>query len=639
MRLDPGGWTFAFTGGQVFDAVTWDPDGTGPQAAALYVAHAYRYDPVIPGEPLSNNAYLTRITPSGNVNLVSSFNPQTLYWSLAVSESSGEGGPPDALYLAGRHELVAGGASEYHLSRWSGAALVPIAGGLSGVVDRLHVIADDPASPGLPAMYATGNFGSIGGVAASNIARWGRDNTGIVRWSALGPGVDTGPSVLVASDDDGPGPRPRFLYAGGTFLHAGYVAARNIARWDGSFWQPPGPVLNNRVAALLTADVGQGPSLYIGGRFSAADGLPAVSIARWDGQAFSKPPSLNNHVDALAEFQGQIIAAGKFTLAAPNIRSRTSRGATVPRGRRSDKDSTAMSPPWPSTTMGAAPLSTPADHSPLPAASPRHTSPAGMANHGLPSAPASMMESSRSPPTPASSTPQAPSPPPADRPFPVSPAGTVRCGARSDPVLPRLSPRWSSTAASCTWAAPVPEGTASISAWNGQTWFAIPALPGTGSGLGITALASIDEDGVGPGIPALYASGAFDPAGASPARRVARWNGTSWSAPLTGLNAPARAIAAFGAPAKVYFAGDFTEAGDRPSWFISSLNPNCSPTCLANCDASTAAPVLNIADFVCFLNRYSAEDPYANCDGSSAVPVLNVADFTCFLNAFSAGCP
>lgn len=62
-------------------------------------------------------------------------------------------------------------------------------------------------------------------------------------------------------------------------------------------------------------------------------------------------------------------------------------------------------------------------------------------------------------------------------------------------------------------------------------------------------------------------------------------------------------------------------------------------TCYANCDGSTAAPVLNIGDFMCFLNRFAADDPYANCDGSATPPVLNVNDFSCFLNRFAAGCP
>ncbi|MEX2219190.1 MAG: hypothetical protein WD749_10585 [Phycisphaerales bacterium] len=63
------------------------------------------------------------------------------------------------------------------------------------------------------------------------------------------------------------------------------------------------------------------------------------------------------------------------------------------------------------------------------------------------------------------------------------------------------------------------------------------------------------------------------------------------------------------------------------------------PACYANCDGSTAAPVLNVADFSCFLQRYAAGEAYANCDQSTAPPVLNVADFSCFLQRYAAGCP
>jgi hypothetical protein len=61
--------------------------------------------------------------------------------------------------------------------------------------------------------------------------------------------------------------------------------------------------------------------------------------------------------------------------------------------------------------------------------------------------------------------------------------------------------------------------------------------------------------------------------------------------------------------------------------------------CYANCDDSTTAPVLNVADFTCFLQRFAAGESYANCDQSTTVPVLNVADFTCFLQSFASGCP
>jgi hypothetical protein len=75
---------------------------------------------------------------------------------------------------------------------------------------------------------------------------------------------------------------------------------------------------------------------------------------------------------------------------------------------------------------------------------------------------------------------------------------------------------------------------------------------------------------------------------------------------------------------------------DNDTWAAGCIG---APPCYANCDGSTAAPILNVLDFNCFLNRFSAGDTYANCDGSTAAPILNVLDFNCFLNRFAAGCP
>jgi uncharacterized membrane protein len=58
--------------------------------------------------------------------------------------------------------------------------------------------------------------------------------------------------------------------------------------------------------------------------------------------------------------------------------------------------------------------------------------------------------------------------------------------------------------------------------------------------------------------------------------------------------------------------------------------------CYANCDGSTTAPAMNVADFTCFLRKFAQNDVYANCDNDAS---LNVADFTCFLEKFAAGCP
>ncbi len=93
------------------------------------------------------------------------------------------------------------------------------------------------------------------------------------------------------------------------------------------------------------------------------------------------------------------------------------------------------------------------------------------------------------------------------------------------------------------------------------------------------------------------------------------------------------------------------DALDIASGFATDCNGNGIPdsceiaagvpvvcVCYANCDGSTAPPVLTANDFQCFLNKYAASDPYANCDGSTTTPVLTANDFQCFLNKFAAGC-
>jgi len=90
-----------------------------------------------------------------------------------------------------------------------------------------------------------------------------------------------------------------------------------------------------------------------------------------------------------------------------------------------------------------------------------------------------------------------------------------------------------------------------------------------------------------------------------------------------GVSADGRTIVGFG-----------THLGRTEAW-IADMHLACYP----NCDASTVAPVLNVLDFTCFLQRFAAADAYANCDNSTQAPTLNVLDFTCFLQKFAAGCP
>jgi hypothetical protein len=175
---------------------------------------------------------------------------------------------------------------------------------------------------------------------------------------------------------------------------------------------------------------------------------------------------------------------------------------------------------------------------------------------------------------------------------------------------------------------------ARIARWNGTAWSAL----GAGCDGRVRALAVFD-DGNGP---ALYAAGDFFSAGGVTTPGIARWRGGAWSALGTALVGGARALAVFdddgaaATPAALYAGGSTSWAGGLQSSNIARWA--CS-ICYANCDASSVPPVLNVLDFACFLNRFAAGDPYANCDGSSIAPLLNVLDFACFLNRFAAGCP
>jgi hypothetical protein len=72
-------------------------------------------------------------------------------------------------------------------------------------------------------------------------------------------------------------------------------------------------------------------------------------------------------------------------------------------------------------------------------------------------------------------------------------------------------------------------------------------------------------------------------------------------------------------------------------WY--ALSVVVSPACYANCDGSTAPPILTVNDFVCFQAQFAAGHAYANCDHSFTVPILNVNDFVCFMAFFAQGCP
>ena len=111
---------------------------------------------------------------------------------------------------------------------------------------------------------------------------------------------------------------------------------------------------------------------------------------------------------------------------------------------------------------------------------------------------------------------------------------------------------------------------------------------------------------------------------------------TEYNVPITGLSGPTPVRIAFR-----YYVHNGGWNGVNSNYVgvdTLTVTAGTGGGCYANCDNSTQPPILNVADFSCFLTKFAAQDPYANCDGSTVAPVHNVADFSCFLTKFAGGC-
>ena len=105
-----------------------------------------------------------------------------------------------------------------------------------------------------------------------------------------------------------------------------------------------------------------------------------------------------------------------------------------------------------------------------------------------------------------------------------------------------------------------------IAKWNGTRWSAL----GSGMNNDVRAL-TVFDDGSGS---ALYAGGDFTTAGGGAANRIARWNGSNWSTLGSGMNASVSALTVFdeGSGPALFAAGNFTTAGGGPANRIAKWN-------------------------------------------------------------------
>jgi hypothetical protein len=464
-----------------------------------------------------------------------------------------------------------------NVARWNGSSWSAM--GL-GTNDTVEVVAPLPGGE----VLVGGQFSFAGATPVQRIARWDG-----VNWSALGSGIDFSVKAVAALPGND-------LVVGGEFFSAGTARVDRIARRRNGVWEPMGTGMNAPVRAIVVLP---GGDIIAGGDFTLAGGTPAKNVARWDGFSWSPLGTgigtgfVGTRVHAIAVLaNGDIVVGGDFTTAGGIEAENVARW-----------DGTAWHP------MGQ-------DLGPF-------------RGPGLDDAVWALA---------------------------VLPDGEVIAGGDFGNI-PGLSPGFIARFDGSSWQsmgpgmdstvyalAALPNGDllaggeftspgAHIARWNGNSW--APLGAGVGGGGGFPTVHAILPRGAD-----IYAGGDFTTAGGAPANRIARWNGSVWSPLGSGLVGTQSFGAALGLAVQsdgaLVAVGGFMTAGGEVSAQVATWG--CG-SCYANCDGSTAPPVLNVNDFVCFQSKYAAGDPGANCDGSTSPPVLNVNDFICFQSSFAAGCP
>lgn len=265
----------------------------------------------------------------------------------------------------------AGGLGSRHVAEWTGVAWAPRGNGLymnspndNSAVNALTVFDDG----GGDKVYAAGTFTFAGGLAARTVVRWDDD-----RWAAL-PTI-AGTAYDLATYNDGGG---LALYVAGSSV-PGFGIVGNIAKRVGSAWEGvAGGVASNGTSEIdalevhsdalgsrlhvggnfrmvsgatvrraakysdlgewsalgasilaptrdaIVFDHGSGPTLYVSGDFTTLNGQPAPGIASWNGTEWVPLPIGPTNVTRISSMTifddgggPALYVGGRFDLARP----------------------------------------------------------------------------------------------------------------------------------------------------------------------------------------------------------------------------------------------------------------------------------------------------------------------------------
>jgi len=205
----------------------------------------------------------------------------------------------DDLIAVGMFSNTGGGEKAQYVVRWNGTKWEPMATGMNGGVVAVQVFGGE--------LIIGGGFRRIGGLVATRVARWDGSE-----WQPMGTAGDPDDlnesvNVLTVFDNE--------LIVGGRFASADGREVNNVARWDGSGWQPLETGTSNEVQALTSFD----GDLIVGGDFNTASGVEVRRTARWNGSRWQNmgsgigsPHSGLASVDAFIVFDGDLFVGGYF---------------------------------------------------------------------------------------------------------------------------------------------------------------------------------------------------------------------------------------------------------------------------------------------------------------------------------------
>ncbi len=466
-------------------------------------------------------------------------NADTTVYAIAVGPNPAGG---NDVYIGGLFDTVELTAAS-HVIKWNGRAWSSLGTGLNGAV---HSLAPVPNGSGGTDLYAGGVFTPSGGTGGNRIAKWDGST-----WSPLGTGMDDDVLTIAAS------PNGTDIYAGGHFTTAGGNSANHIAKWNGSSWSSLGSPVNGLNSDARSIVIASDTELYVGGLFDSAGGGSAKYIARWNGTSWHPLGSgTNNTVYALALIPGgpgsNLYAGGTFN---------TAGGSTA--NEIAKWDGASWAPLTSSPAFGAV-IALAVDGTDLyasrvfvPIGSPSVSYVARWNGSSW-----SLIGSGINHPVLSLA-------------FNGSDlyAGGSFTAVGSDTA--RRVARWDGTSWHAlglglnffVWAvatfgkdvyiggnftsmAGIPVN--HIARWDGAAWSPL----GSGMNNAVSVLAAYPN---GSGGVDLYAGGFFDTAGGIKANHIAKWNGTSWSALLSGTNGPVYALAGNGTI--LYVGGVFTTPG------------------------------------------------------------------------------